>query len=166
VALVGASSEYEYVEGIVEMVGDDAQKVYNVAGKFSLLEFFVFLEKCCLLVTNDSGVMNMALTLPIPQLLLAGPVDPEQYFIPNDRRTYIYHQTYCSPCTHYIATPPCGGNNVCMQIIQHEEVIKVCESLLNGCKVEPKRNLLYSYQSEVLGVLKNSGENKKYYLNL
>ena len=166
VALVGSAYEYDYVEGIVKMIEDGEQKVYNVAGKFSLLEFFVFLKYCCLLVTNDSGVMNMALTLPIPQLLLAGPVDPEQYFIPNDRRTYIYHQTYCSPCTHYIATPPCGGNNVCMQIIQHEEVIKVCESLLNGCKVEPKRNLLYSYQSEVLGVLKNSGENKKYYLNL
>jgi ADP-heptose:LPS heptosyltransferase len=160
VALVGASSEYEYVEGIVEMVGDDAQKVYNVAGKFSLLEFFVFLEKCCLLVTNDSGVMNMALTLPIPQLLLAGPVDPEQYFLPNDRRTYIYHQTYCSPCTHYIAIPPCGGNNICMQLIQSEEVISICESLLNGQKVKPIRNLLYSYHSEVLGVLKNRGEEK------
>jgi ADP-heptose:LPS heptosyltransferase len=160
VALVGASSEYDYVEGIVEMVGDDAQKVYNVAGKFSLLEFFVFLEKCCLLVTNDSGVMNMALTLPIPQLLLAGPVDPEQYFLPNDRRTYIYHQTYCSPCTHYIAIPPCGGNNICMQLIQSEEVISICESLLNGQKVKPIRNLLYSYHSEVLGVLKNRGEEK------
>lgn len=158
VALVGASSEYEYVEGIVEMVGDGAQKVYNVAGKFSLLEFFVFLKNCCLLVTNDSGVMNMALTLPIPQLLLAGPVDPEQYFLPNDRRTYIYHQTYCSPCTHYIATPPCGGNNICMQLIRFEEVIRICESLLNGQKVKPIRNLLYSYHSEVLGVLKNRGE--------
>lgn len=160
VALVGASSEYEYVEGIVEMVGDGAQNVYNVAGKFSLLEFFVFLEKCCLLVTNDSGVMNMALTLPIPQLLLAGPVDPEQYFLPNDRRTYIYHQTYCSPCTHYIAIPPCGGNNICMQLIQSEEVISICESLLNVQKVKPIRNLLYSYHSEVLGVLKNRGEEK------
>lgn len=160
VALVGASSEYEYVEGIVEMVGDGEQKVYNVAGKFSLLEFFVFLKNCCLLVTNDSGVMNMALTLQIPQLLLAGPVDPEQYFLPSDRRTYIYHQTYCSPCTHYIATPPCGGNNICMQLIQYEEVIRICESLLNGQKVKPIRNIFYSYHSEVLGVLKNRGEEK------
>lgn len=160
VAMVGSSSEREYVESIVKMIGDGAEKVYNVAGIFPLLEFFAFLKSCHLLLTNDSGVMNMGLTLPVPQVLLAGPVDPEQYFITNNYRTYIYHQTYCSPCTHYIAIPPCGGDNVCMQQIQVKEVVKICESLLSGQIVHPKRKILYSYNSEVLGVLKNMGKNK------
>jgi ADP-heptose:LPS heptosyltransferase len=102
--------------------------------------------------------MNMALTVPVPQLLLAGPVNPEQYFILNDFRTYIYYQTYCSPCTHYVETPPCGGDNICMQQIRPKEVIELCERLLRGEIVKPKRRVSLAYNSEVLGVLKDKGK--------
>jgi ADP-heptose:LPS heptosyltransferase len=158
VALVGASSEHAYVQGIVEQLGNDVGRVRNVAGMFSLIEFFAFLEKCCLVITNDSGVMNMALTLPVPMLLLAGPVDPEQYFIPNAYRAYIYHQTYCSPCTHYLDTPPCAGDNVCMQQILSKEVIEYSERLLRGEHVQPKRSACFSRNSEIFGVLKHMGK--------
>jgi ADP-heptose:LPS heptosyltransferase len=158
VALVGSSAEQEYVQGIIESLGGDTGRVRNVAGVFSLLEFFAFLRQCRLVVTNDSGVMNMSLTLPVPQLLLAGPVAPEQYFIPNEFRAYIYHQTYCSPCTHYVDTPPCGGDNVCMKQIQPEEVIDFCERLLRGENVKSKRSVSFSCNSEVLGVLKDKGK--------
>ncbi|EYC52788.1 hypothetical protein AZ34_04185 [Hylemonella gracilis str. Niagara R] len=158
VALVGSPPEREYVQGIIELLGGDANKVRNVAGVFSLPEFFAFLEQSSLVVTNDSGVMNMALTLRVPQLLLAGPVDPEQYFIPNEYRTYIYYQTYCSPCAHYVDVPPCAGDNVCMKQIKAEQVIDICERLLRGESVKPKRTVSLSFNSEVLGVLKDKGQ--------
>jgi len=158
VALVGSPAEKQYVQGIIELLDPDVEKVRNVSGAFSLFEFFAFLKQCSLVVTNDSGVMNMTLTMPIPQLLLAGPVDPEQYFIPNEFRTYIYHQTYCSPCTHYVDTPPCGGDNVCMKGIKSDEVIDFCERLLSGESVPPKRMLSLTYNSEVLGVLRDKGK--------
>jgi len=157
VALVGSKAEHGYVQGIHDLVGDASDKVRNVAGAFSLLEFFAFLQPCRLVVTNDSGVMNMALTLPVAQLLLAGPVNPEQYFIPNEFRAYIYHQTYCSPCTHYVDEPPCAGDNVCMQQITLEEVIDFSERLLRGEAVKSKRSVSFSCHSEVLGVLKDRG---------
>lgn len=158
VALVGASAEYGYVQGIIDLLGYDADRARNIAGAFSLLEFFAFLKLCSLVVTNDSGVMNMSLTLPVPQLLLAGPVNPEQYFIPNEFRTYIYYQTYCSPCTHYVDTPPCAGDNLCMQQIQPNEVIECCERLLGGESVNPRRSVSLACNSEVLGVLKDRGK--------
>ncbi len=158
VALVGSPAEHDYVQGIIDLLDGGADRVRNVAGAFSLLDFFAFLGQCSLLVTNDSGVMNMSLTLRLPQLLLAGPVDPEQYFIPNEFRSYIYYQTYCSPCTHYVDTPPCGGDNVCMQQIQPEEVIDYSERLLRGEIVKPKRSVSFSSNSEVLGILKNKGK--------
>lgn len=158
VALVGAKGEYEYVQGVIELLGSDAINVRNVAGRFPLLQFFVFLRHCKLVVTNDSGVMNMSLTLPVPQLLLAGPVDPEQYFIPNEYRTYIYYQTYCSPCTHYLEIPPCAGDNMCMQLIQYRDVIEYSERLIRGEKLKPKRNTSFSFKSEILGVLKDRGK--------
>ena len=158
VALVGASTENGYVQGIIDLLGNDSDKVRNVAGVFSLLDFFAFLGQCSLVVTNDSGVMNMALTLAVPQLLLAGPVNPEQYFIPNEFRAYIYYQTYCSPCTHYVDTPPCAGDNICMQQILPEEVIDFCERLLRGENVKPKRSVYFSYHYEILGVLKDKGK--------
>lgn len=157
IALVGSPAEREYVQGIYDLLGPYAERVRNVAGAFSLLDFFAFLKQCCLVITNDSGVMNMALTLRVPQLLLAGPVNPEQYFIPNESRAYIYYQTYCSPCTHYVDEPPCAGDNVCMKQILPEEVIDFCERLLRGEKVKSKRRVSFSCNSEVLGVLKDRG---------
>lgn len=158
VALVGSSAEFAYVQGIIELSSSDDVRVRNVAGLFSIPEFFAFLRQCCLVITNDSGVMNMALTLPVPQLLLAGPVSPEQYFIPNEFRAFIYYQTYCSPCAHYVDTPPCAGDNICMQQIQPQEVIDFCERLLQGEKVKSKRKVFFAYNSQVLGVLKDRGE--------
>lgn len=158
VALVGAESESEYVEGVIELLSSHAQRVRNIAGCFSILEFFAFLTTCKLVLTNDSGVMNMSLTLPVPQLLLAGPVDPEQYFIPSEFRTYIYYETYCSPCTHYMDKPPCAGDNVCMKLIESKEVIDVCERLIRGESLKPMRSVTFASNSEVLGVLKNKGK--------
>lgn len=158
VALVGSKPERDYVQGVIDLVDVAADNVRNVAGEFSLMEFFAFLQKCSLVVTNDSGVMNMALTMPIPQLLLAGPVNPEQYFTPNEFRTYIYKQTYCSPCTHYLDEPPCAGDNVCMKQIRPDEVISVCERLLRGVSVKSNRSVYFLCNSEVLGVLKDRGK--------
>ena len=157
VALVGSAGEHGYVQGIIELLDGDCDRVRNVAGVFPLLEFFVFLSQCSLVITNDSGVMNMAMTMPIPQLLLAGPVNPEQYFIPNEIRTYIYYQTFCSPCTHFLEVPPCAGDNMCMKQIGSEEVIFVCERLLRHEVVSPIRRMSFNYNSEVLGVIKDRG---------
>jgi len=160
VALVGARAEHGYVQGIIDLLEIETERVRNLAGMFSLPNFFSFLGQCSLVVTNDSGVMNMALTLPVPQLLLAGPVNPEQYFIPNEYRSYIYYQTYCSPCAHYVDIPPCGGDNICMQQITTQEVIEFSEQLLRGEKIKPKHNVFFSYNSEVLGVLKDRGKSR------
>lgn len=158
VALAGSLEEKEYVNGIISEIVNDYGRVKNIAGVFSLLEFIAFLKDINLLVTNDSGIMNMALTMDVPQLLLAGPVDPSQYFVPGPHRVFIYYQTYCSPCTHYIDIPPCGGNNICMQQIKTDEVISICDSLLRGESVQSEKKIYYSINAEVLGVLKDKGE--------
>ncbi|MBL6791336.1 MAG: glycosyltransferase family 9 protein, partial [Methylophilaceae bacterium] len=157
VALVGSNSEYDYVNQIIEMGANNKKSIKNLAGRFSLLEFLVFLEQCNLLITNDSGIMNMALTMKLPQLLLAGPVSPNQYFIKNNFRSYIYYQTYCSPCTHNVDSPPCGGDNKCMQEISVKEVIVYAEGLLSGKIMTPKHQIIFSSDYETLGVLKNKG---------
>jgi ADP-heptose:LPS heptosyltransferase len=157
IALVGSSSEYEYIEEIINKGPKKDKKIVNLAGTFPLINFFAFLEHCDLLITNDSGIMNMALTLNVPQLLLSGPVNPKQYFMDNDYRAYIYYQTYCSPCTHVVDSPPCGGDNKCMQQIEPDEVIRFSNKLLNGKKIESKHEIIFSSSYETLGVLKNKG---------
>ena len=157
IALVGSSSEYEYVQEIIDNSPEENKKIVNLAGTFPLLNFFSFLENCNLLITNDSGIMNMALTLNVPQLLLSGPVNPKQYFMDNNFRVYIYHQTYCSPCTHVLDSPPCGGDNKCMQQITPDEVIKFSKKLLSGENIKSKHEIIFSSDYETLGILKNKG---------
>lgn len=156
VVMLGAKNERSYVQNIVDQVTTPHNVVKNMAGIFSLLEFFHFLTKVDLLVTNDSGIMNIGLTMNLPLVLLSGPVDPEQYLIPRENRAYIYKKPYCSPCTHYVHTPPCGGEKYCMEAISVKEVIEVSDSLLSGGKVRSVTDRITNDGSmSVFGVLRD-----------
>jgi len=37
---------------------------------------------------------------------------------------------FCSPCVHENEPPPCGGNNVCMQLIEPAQVLAAVHRLL------------------------------------
>lgn len=52
------------------------ERVQNLAGKTSLLEFAATLQSCRLLVTNDTGGMHLANALGVPLLGLFGPTNP------------------------------------------------------------------------------------------
>lgn len=158
VALVGSSQEAEYVEKLFDFLPHRNFSIYNLAGLFDLSGLFDFLEGCNLIVTNDSGIMNVGLTLDVPLLLLAGPVSPEQYFFVDKKRTYLYGRPYCSPCTHRLDQAPCGGDNVCMQLISVEVVCEAVDALIAGNDYFPREIKNSSDYSYVEGLIMDRGK--------
>jgi ADP-heptose:LPS heptosyltransferase len=131
VALTGAPAEKSYVDQLVSELSPEARsRVINTAGALSLGELFVLLEGAACVVTNDTGPMHFAVALGQPTVCLFGPCNPDHYGFPSGRVEILYRQVFCSPCVHEIAEPPCGGNNVCMKLIEPTSVVAAAERLL------------------------------------
>ncbi|MCC6545795.1 methyltransferase domain-containing protein [Candidatus Sumerlaeota bacterium] len=134
VVLVGAPNEAPHVESVIARTAPHLRgKIVNTAGQLSLGELFAVLQQAGCVITNDSGPMHMAVTLGAPTVCLFGPVEPMHYgFDAEPFVRTIYQPVYCSPCVHEVDEPPCGGNNICMQLIGVDKVLAAHEELVSG----------------------------------
>jgi ADP-heptose:LPS heptosyltransferase len=129
--LVGAPSERAYVETVLEQVKPELRaSVVNAAGRLSLGELFALIEGARCVVTNDTGPMHLSFALGRPTVCLFGPGSPEHYGLIRDDVRVLYKGIFCSPCIYETDTPPCSGNNICMKLIEPEEVLEATLSLL------------------------------------
>jgi ADP-heptose:LPS heptosyltransferase len=122
---IGSSSEADYVAETVEQLPHDGRTI-NLAGKTDLEELLCILKRCRILVTNDSGPLHLAASLELPTVSFFGPETPMLYGPKGGDTLVFYEGIYCSPCLNVfnVKTAPCNGQNVCMQGIQAEEVLK------------------------------------------
>jgi ADP-heptose:LPS heptosyltransferase len=65
----------------------------------------------------DSGLLHYAWLLDTKSVSFWGPTDPRTRLRSTDRSQHeiYYRKVICSPCIHVAETPPCGGNNICIQ---------------------------------------------------
>ena len=102
----------------------------NLAGKMSLREFFAFIEKCNLVVSNDTGVMHIAAAQGVKTIGLFGPNLPVRWGPFGKGNISLYKGEVCkfSPCinVHKGEVPECrfGDDNKCMKEINVEDVLE------------------------------------------
>lgn len=130
--LVGSQDEKPDVCKLGAMLPESLQ-IHNTAGNFSLDAFFALVERCELMITNDSGPLHLAVGLNKSTVSLWGPGAPEHY-TPRGGGSHevVYGKTYCSPCLYHADLPPCEGNNVCMEKISVDEVLAATKRMLQG----------------------------------
>ena len=86
------------------------------------------IQRCHLLVTNDTGPRHYAVAFDIPVVVIMGPTDP-RYTNANLEKTIILRRDLvCSPCHHKV----CERHHGCMAEILPEEVMQAVEQLLQG----------------------------------
>ena len=84
------------------------------------------IQRCCLLVTNDTGPRHYAVAFDIPVVVIMGPTDP-RYTNANLEKTIVLRRDLvCSPCHH----KKCALHHSCMAEILPEEVMRAVEQLL------------------------------------
>lgn len=155
IVLVGAKGEVEYVQSIVSRLSDSARaRAVDTSGKLSLGELFALVRGATCVVTNDTGPMHFSIALDRPTVCLFGPVSPDHYGVRKSNVEMLYHAVYCSPCAHELDEPPCGGNNVCMQLITVDETLAAVERQLAGKpSLDRVPRLDFVYQSGGAGPL-------------
>jgi lipopolysaccharide heptosyltransferase II len=90
----------------------------NLVGKTGLGEALALMEKCRLIIANDSGLMHAATALKIPLVALFGPTDLNRTG-PWGKNFRIVRKDFpCSPCLK----KNCPEQQTCLEAIGVEEV--------------------------------------------
>ena len=92
----GAPKEREYVQNVVDMVGD--ARFVNSAGVFQFEELVPLYSICELMLTNDSGPAHFAAVTDLKVFVIFGPETPALYLPLGGNAEPFYLGLPCSPC--------------------------------------------------------------------
>lgn len=99
----------------------------------SLQKMTALIEKCSLMVANDTGPLRFADALNKKIVALFGPVDEKVYGIYPSRPTCVVitkKDLPCRPCYRKFRLPQCLYDKKCLKSIEVEEVFKAVKKLL------------------------------------
>lgn len=150
---VGSPGEAKYTNSICELI--ENPRVENLAGKTNLPELIAIIKNAEFMISNDTGPLHIAFACRTPSIGLFGPIAPKQFVIPQESIA-LYENVYCSPCVHEFDVPPCHGNNVCMQQITVDRVVKSIPLLAEKRPELADKSIVYDANDEVLGVIKRT----------
>lgn len=91
----GAPKERDYVQNVVDMVGN--KRFVNSAGIFKFEELVPLYSICKLMLTNDSGPAHFAAVTHLKVFVIFGPETPALY-LPLGNAEPFYLGLPCSPC--------------------------------------------------------------------
>jgi heptosyltransferase-2 len=90
----------------------------NLVGKTSLGEALALIERCRLIVANDSGLMHAAAALKVPLVALFGPTDVNRTGPWGKNFRVVRKDFPCGPCLK----KKCPEQKTCLEAIEVEEV--------------------------------------------
>jgi len=115
VLLFGKEEERPLIYEILRHLGTGG---IDLTGKTGLLQLAALLERCALLVTNDTGTMHIAAAVGTPVVALFGPTPPLMTGPWGEGHVVVSKGASCSPCWKRI----CPTDHRCMKGITVEEV--------------------------------------------
>jgi len=124
IILIGGKEDKTYVDDFMKLVADHKDSVFNISGETRVKELIAILDKCSILISNDSGPLHIAEALGLPTVSFFGPETPVLYGPKGDKHLVYYRNLLCSPCMniHNNKLVDCIMNNQCMTGIKPEEV--------------------------------------------
>lgn len=135
ILVFGSREEKDYCGDIAQMINLrlESPAAENMAGQFSLLETAAALDRCTLVVSNDSGLMHVAAARRRNLVAVFGSTVRELGFFPPEGRSIVVETSGlpCRPCSH-IGLEKCPkGHFKCMKEITADEVVKASARFLN-----------------------------------
>ncbi|HXX63281.1 MAG TPA: glycosyltransferase family 9 protein [Bacteroidota bacterium] len=131
VIIFGSHEERQRCSAVAEQIMRSCAGVraLSLAGRVSLLETAAAMDRCAIVLTNDTGLMHIASARGIPVVAIFGPTVRQFGFFPPERTsTVVEHGALsCRPCTH-IGRDSCPeGHFRCMKEISVNSVVAAAE---------------------------------------
>ncbi len=128
VFVLGGPMDADVCSAVAQGIGRSA---VSFCASASLAETTALLERCAILVTNDTGVMHMASALAIPTVAIFGPTTRHFGFFPFRSPAVVLERDLpCRPCSFH-GTERCPKAHFnCMRTISSDDVVSAAERLL------------------------------------
>lgn len=107
----------------------------EAVGATTMRQTMALLDRCCLLVCNDSGIMHLAASLRVPLIALFGPQSPLKFGPWGESCRVVSRQFSCSPCKQKFFTecePSPRGRPMCMEGITVDQVFEATSMAMIG----------------------------------
>ena len=128
VLLLGAPSERSIAAEVERRCGGVA---INLCGLTDVGMLVAAVDRCSLLVCNDSAPMHIAVARRVPVVALFGPTHPRQGYGPySDQATIVQRDLDCRPCGRHGAQRCPIGTHECMRAIAASEVLAAARRFL------------------------------------
>src|SRR4029453_8802933 len=121
--LLGTPKDIAVGETIAKTLGNSC---VNRIGQTTLEQLIDELRECRLLLTNDTGTMNLASLLCVPTVAIFGSTEPRLTRPLGDGHIIVRHQVECSPCF----LRECPIDFRCMKAVSVQEVANAVLSIL------------------------------------
>ena len=121
--IFGREEERSMADRILKSLGD---RGVDFTGRTHLLQLAALLERCRLLVTNDTGTMHVASAVGTPIVAIFGPTDPVATGPWGNGHVVVKKEVSCSPCFKRV----CPTDHRCMEGITVDEVEEVVDKKL------------------------------------
>jgi heptosyltransferase-2 len=118
-------------EGIAQAIrGQTKARLVDTRGDPPDLELLKpLVQRCNLVIANDTGPRHYAVAFDVPVVVLMGPTDPRYTNRCLDRTVVLRKELDCSPCQKRV----CPRQHECMREIRPAEVLLAAEELLDAC---------------------------------
>lgn len=128
ILLFGDQGDKKVCQRITELMH---KQPIDLSGELSLLETAAAMERCSLVVTNDTGLMHIAAALKKKVVAIFGPTTEELGFFPyGTDYVVIQRELPCRPCSFHGSNRCKKGHFKCMRDISPEEVFQAVRGLL------------------------------------
>jgi ADP-heptose:LPS heptosyltransferase len=124
VIFLGVKRDWQLADEIIGTVSVRFNNInfVNSCGQYSLPESLAILSSCHEFWSIDSSLLHYARLFKVKTVSWWGPTDPKTRLrvIPGLAEETHYCKIPCSPCTHVTETPPCMGDNICIENLFHD----------------------------------------------
>lgn len=111
----------------VKLISKGCKLTPLIAPESSFGELSALIEKCDLIIANDSGPMHVSAALGKPTLGIFGPTDPKAHRPYSENCSYVIHSDlHCIKCTKLV----CPYKHECMLELPIEKVMVEIEKLI------------------------------------
>jgi len=118
-AFLGAKCDYRLAQDIIEKVATHfpVASFKNLCGLLTLAQSIAYINSSDEFWGIDSALLHYARLLGKKTVSFWGPTDPMTRLgnSPQVSSEIYYRKVPCSPCIHVAESPPCGGQNLCIQ---------------------------------------------------
>ncbi|MEK6732042.1 MAG: glycosyltransferase family 9 protein [Candidatus Omnitrophota bacterium] len=111
-------------EDLVKEIMDNMKSRPIVAPKTTIRETAALMKKCRLVISNDGGMLQIAVSQGVNTISIFGPTDDKVYgpYPRGEKNTVIISDADCRPCYKKFKLPECGHKK-CLEDISVDDVL-------------------------------------------